>query len=111
MIRRYFLVAMAATAFATAASGQKTALDPSSSGWWHATLIRNVNGVQARPDGTLQHFNALTFDNRTGKVIQVFVSGDRLPPRIAEAVDGGGRTLMPGLIDAHGHVIELGLDA
>ena len=26
-------------------------------------------------------------------------------------MDGGGRTLLPGLIDAHGHVIELGMAA
>ncbi len=28
-----------------------------------------------------------------------------------KVVDGGGRTLLPGLIDAHGHVTELGRDA
>src|SRR5437763_2222555 len=111
MIRRHFLLALAATALATAAPAQKIVLGPSTSGWWHTTLVRNVNGIQASADGRLQHFNALAFDNRTGKVIQVFVSGERLPPRVAEAVDGGGRTLLPGMIDAHGHITELGFAA
>ena len=29
----------------------------------------------------------------------------------AKVIDGGGKTLLPGLIDAHGHVLDLGFEA
>ncbi len=33
-----------------------------------------------------------------------------MPMRGARRIDGKGRTLLPGLIDAHGHVIDLGFE-
>lgn len=59
--------------------------------------------------------NVRIFDGRSGALIdgkRVVVSANRIkaieaageaPPEGAEIVDGGGRTLMPGLIDAHWH--------
>ena len=41
--------------------------------------------------------------------IKALASGDFSPPDGAQAVDCGGRTLMPGLIDAHWHTIFAGL--
>ncbi len=70
-------------------------------------LVDNVNGYTLDSHGKLQHFQALLVDQ--GKVV---ATGSRteLAGRAGDArmVDGRGRTLLPGLIDAHGHVLELG---
>lgn len=52
-------------------------------------------------------FESILFEN--GKVIAVGISEDlesREPE--AEVVDGGGHVMLPGLIDAHAHVVGLG---
>jgi predicted amidohydrolase YtcJ len=70
-------------------------------------LVNNVNGYTLDSHGQLQHFQALLIDQ--GKVV---ATGDNaaLSARAgnAKVIDGQGRTLLPGLIDAHGHVLELG---
>lgn len=71
------------------------------------TLINHVNGVQVGADGKIQRFTGIVISDG-GKVIQLI---DRDHPLIRPAdtvIDGKGRTLMPGLIDAHGHVTDLG---
>ena len=73
------------------------------------TLVSNVNGIQVGADGKLHHFIGLIFDDQ-GKVRTV-LTGPPPPITFAHSVDGGGRTLLPGLIDAHGHVTELGFSA
>lgn len=73
------------------------------------TLVQHVNGIQAGADGKLQHFTAvLVGDN--GKVVRLLHAGEALP-KAAKVVDGHGRTLLPGFIDAHGHVMDLGFAA
>ena len=73
-----------------------------------ATLIENVNGYTLA-GGQLQRFGALVFDD--GKVVR---TGDAQALRkafpAASVIDGHGKTLLPGLIDAHGHVIDLGFE-
>jgi predicted amidohydrolase YtcJ len=70
-------------------------------------LISNVNGYTLDSHGKLQHFQALLVDR--GKVV---ATGDTATltgqAGTAQVIDGHGRTLLPGLIDAHGHVRELG---
>ena len=71
-------------------------------------LIHNVNGYTLDSAGKLQRFEALLIDSgkvlATGshKVLSKRAGGD------ATLVDGKGRSLLPGLIDAHGHVLGLG---
>jgi predicted amidohydrolase YtcJ len=75
-----------------------------------ATLIDNVHGYTLTGDDKkLRHFSALLFDE--GKVIRTGDSATlhRADPD-ARILDGNGSTLLPGLIDAHGHVIDLGFD-
>jgi hypothetical protein len=74
------------------------------------TLIQHVNGIQVGADGKLQHFNALVVGN-DGKVKAVLERAELYKAKVADTVDGGGRTLLPGLIDAHGHVADLGFTA
>ena len=71
------------------------------------TWIVNVNGVQVGADGKLQRFTGLLVGD-DGKVIRTTGPLDDIGVR-GERIDGGGRTLLPGLIDAHGHVMGLGL--
>jgi hypothetical protein len=73
------------------------------------TLVTNVNGMQAGADGRLQHFTGLIVGN-DGKVKTV-LTGPPPPIAFAHSVDGHGQTLLPGLIDAHGHVMDLGFAA
>ena len=71
------------------------------------TLISHVNGIQVGSDGKLQHFNGLLIDDQ-GKVKEVLNRAEAYKAAKVDVIDGQGRTLMPGFIDAHGHVIELG---
>jgi predicted amidohydrolase YtcJ len=71
------------------------------------TLIDNVNGISVDRAGHVSRFAALVIDDH-GRIAQVLSRYDK-PPRTDYKVDGKGRTLMPGMIDAHLHVMELGL--
>src|ERR1043165_9843234 len=74
------------------------------------TLISNVNGIQVGPHGKLQHFGALLIDD-DGRVESVIKFPTPRVKRYDRAIDGQGKTLLPGLIDAHGHVTDLGFAA
>jgi predicted amidohydrolase YtcJ len=71
------------------------------------TLIDNVNGITLSSDGKVERFNAVLIGN-DGKIVQVLQKRDKRPLRTDFRVDGGGRTLAPGMIDAHGHVMGVG---
>ncbi|WP_033074197.1 amidohydrolase [Sphingopyxis sp. MWB1] len=71
------------------------------------TLIDNVNGLTLDKSGKLVRFTGLVID-REGKVKQLLDRKDKRPERPDFKEDGKGRTLIPGLIDAHGHVMGLG---
>src|SRR5471032_586619 len=72
------------------------------------TVIDHANGYTLTAAGKLQRFSSLAFDDG-GKIIAV--GGEKAvaakAPR-AQHIDVQGKTLLPGLIDAHGHVFELG---
>ncbi len=71
------------------------------------TLIVNVNGYTLAGD-RLAQFDALAF--KDGKVLATGRAADmRSAYADAQVIDGHGKTLLPGLIDAHGHVVDLGL--
>ena len=71
------------------------------------TLISNINGIQVGADGKLQHFTGLLIGH-DGKVTRTLGPADDVGVK-GVVVDGGGRILLPGLVDAHGHVTQLGL--
>jgi len=73
-------------------------------------LVDNVNGYTIGRDGRLVRFVAMLVGD-DGKVQQIYARGDRKAERPRFRFDGKGRTLIPGLIDAHGHVMGLGLGA
>lgn len=73
-----------------------------------ATFVENVKGYTFDGLGRLQKFEAALIDD-SGKVSAVGTR-EMLKPRAAKAdvVNGGGAVMLPGLIDAHGHVMGLG---
>jgi len=71
------------------------------------SLITNVQGYTF--DGIkLKQFNAIQFTD--DKIDRTFNASQKLPtsPEI-KIIDGQGKTLLPGLIDAHGHILSYGL--
>ena len=77
--------------------------------WSAPTLVEHVQGYTLAAN-QLKSFTGLIFD--AGKVVE---TGDATALRKkypnARLVDGHGKTLLPGLIDAHGHVFDLGFEA
>ncbi|CAM3115597.1 Amidohydrolase 3 domain-containing protein [Sphingomonas antarctica] len=73
-------------------------------------LVDNVNGVTLDENGRVVRFSALTVtaDGHIGKLIE---AGNKKPDKLDWRYDGKGQVLMPGLIDAHTHVMETGLAA
>ncbi len=70
------------------------------------TLVDNVNGVTVDEAGRVQAFAALVF-GEDGRIKSVHARKDKLP-KTEYRIDGKGRTMIPGLIDAHLHVMGLG---
>jgi predicted amidohydrolase YtcJ len=81
------------------------------------TLIKNVQGytLEAMPiegkanKGTsIKQFNAIQFTD--DKIDKIFTKGE-VQPQSSEIIiiDGKGKTMLPGLIDAHGHILSYGL--
>lgn len=73
-------------------------------------LVDNVNGYTLDKDGKVERFNGLLIDD-DGKVLRMLDRKDKRPEKLDFRLDGQGRTLIPGLIDAHGHVMGLGFNA
>jgi len=70
------------------------------------TLVENVNGYSPDGKGGFTRFNALMIDDH-GRVKQLLKSKDKREYAHFRS-DGGGRTLLPGFIDSHAHVMALG---
>jgi hypothetical protein len=76
-----------------------------------ATVIDNANGYTLDSKNQLLRFTSMAFDDK-GRIIAVG-SAEHTAARAKKArhVDMGGKTVLPGLIDAHGHVFGLGQTA
>ena len=73
-------------------------------------LVDHVDGLQVGRAGKLEHFTGIVI-GKDGKVVRLLAAGDARPTGVKLTIDGRGRALLPGLIDAHGHVMELGAAA
>lgn len=73
------------------------------------TVIDNANGYTLTANGRLQRFTAMAFDDG-GKLLAVGSPAQvtHKAARGARHIDLQGKTVLPGLIDAHGHVFGLG---
>ncbi|PZO90356.1 MAG: metal-dependent hydrolase [Sphingomonas sanxanigenens] len=73
-------------------------------------LIDNVDGVTLDEVGHIVRFSGLLV-TPDGKVARLLDRGEKRPDRLDFKLDAGGKTMIPGLIDAHGHVMALGYQA
>lgn len=73
-------------------------------------MVENVNGITLDKDGKVIRFNGLVID-RQGKVKALLMRGDKAPKDLEYKYNAKGKTMLPGLIDAHGHVMGLGFQA
>jgi predicted amidohydrolase YtcJ len=73
------------------------------------TLVTNANGIQVDANGKLERFSGILIgdDGRVKRLLH----GEMLKLSDAKVVDAKGQTVIPGLIDAHGHVMGLGFAA
>ena len=74
------------------------------------TLVDNVQGITIGEDGKLDRFTGLWIDD-DGRIKLVLKRGDRRPSGVDYLLDGEGKYVIPGMIDAHAHVISIGLAA
>lgn len=70
-------------------------------------LVENVNGITLDQEGKVIRFNAVLI-GKDGKITELLTRKDKLPKQLDFRHDGRGATMLPGLIDAHGHVMGLG---
>jgi predicted amidohydrolase YtcJ len=72
------------------------------------TMIENANGYTLNAKGQLVRFKALAFDD-SGKLVAVGSEREvAARSKGFKRIDMQGKTVLPGLIDAHGHVFGLG---
>ena len=81
----------------------------------------NAQPVPAQPSRPILFTNFRLFDGKSGSLregmrllvegnrIKAVITGNPAAPDGAQVIDSGGRTLMPGLIDAHWHSMFAGL--
>lgn len=71
------------------------------------TALHNINGYTSTTDG-MKSFSVLIFDD-SGRILEAGDEGLLVSYPTATLIDGDGKTVLPGLTDAHAHVLGLGL--
>ena len=71
-------------------------------------IIYNINGYTLLDDGSLAEFESIAVQN--GRILQTG-SSEEITENYPDfdTINGNGQTLLPGLIDAHAHVMGLGI--
>lgn len=73
-------------------------------------LVENIDGMTLDERGEVVRFNGLLIAP-DGKVVKLLKRGDKRPEKLDWKEDLKGRTVIPGMVDAHGHVMDLGFRA
>lgn len=73
-------------------------------------LVENVDGMTLDEKGDVVRFNGIVIGT-DGKIVKLLKRGDKRPERPEWKEDLKGRTVIPGMIDGHGHVMDLGFRA
>lgn len=73
-------------------------------------LVDNVDGMTLDERGEVVRFTGLLIAP-DGKVVKLLKRGEKRPDRLDWREDLKGRTVIPGMVDAHGHVMDLGFRA
>ena len=92
-MRHSIAAALAATVIAAPASAD--------------TLLDNVNGITLDDNGRVERFTGVLIGN-DGRIVQVLHRSDKRPKKVDYLQDGRGQVLVPGMIDAHVHVMDIG---
>src|SRR3546814_2234214 len=71
-------------------------------------LVDNVQGITVGEDGEVHRFTGLVIGH-DGRIVEVLKSGGKSPKGVDYRVDGAGQVMLPGMIDAHLHVMGIGL--
>lgn len=71
-------------------------------------LIDNVNGISVTAEGKVERFTGILI-GEDGRIEQVLTRSDKRPGRVDYRLDGKGRVVIPGFVDAHVSLRELGL--
>lgn len=74
------------------------------------TLVDNVQGTTIGEDGQVHRFTGLVISD-DGRVRDVLARGDKRPRDVDYQVDGRGQVMLPGMVDAHLHVMGVGFNA
>ena len=74
------------------------------------TLVDHIDGLTLYAAGKIDHFTGMVIGS-DGRIVQILHRGDKRPSRTDYQVDGKGHVVMPGMIDAHLHVMQLGFAA
>jgi hypothetical protein len=74
------------------------------------TLVDNLDGTTLDAQGNAVHFTGLVI-GADGRIVQVLHRGEKRPARVDFAVNENGRYAIPGFVDAHAHVMEMGFAA
>jgi predicted amidohydrolase YtcJ len=74
------------------------------------TLVDHVQGIAIDRAGKVTRFTGMWIDD-DGRVKQLLDRNDKRPKRTTYYEDGDGQYVIPGLIDSHLHVMELGFAA
>lgn len=72
------------------------------------TLFDNVDGIAINKDGQVDRFAAMVVDEN-GRISELLDYGDKPTGQIDYLEDMQGRVVVPGFVDAHVHVMNLGL--
>ncbi|MES2444265.1 MAG: amidohydrolase [Pseudomonadota bacterium] len=70
-------------------------------------LIDNVDGMTLNEKGEVVHFTGMVL-GRDGVIVQLVKRGEKPPRKLEWRIDMKGQVMIPGMIDAHGHVMGLG---
>jgi predicted amidohydrolase YtcJ len=70
-------------------------------------LVDDVIGVTPDGKGGLERFSGLLIDSE-GRIAAIYRDKEKRPRKVAYKVDGKRRFVVPGMIDAHAHVMETG---
>lgn len=73
-------------------------------------LVDNVDGMTLDERGDVIRFNGIVIAP-DGRIVKLLKRGDKRPERPDWKEDLKGRTVIPGMVDAHGHVMGLGFRA
>lgn len=72
------------------------------------TVIHNIQGYGFDENRELVNFQTLIFDEKSGQILARGKAALIAEYPTAKKIDGKGKTLLPGLIDGHGHILGLG---